>query len=72
MNVDRIENQLWDFKETFEMWHIKNKEKEESKIKFCEQIAAFANVNGGVLIVGITNKPPRRVIGIQDLENKLK
>jgi hypothetical protein len=72
MNVDRIENQLWDFKETFEMWHMKNKEKEKAEIKFCEQIAAFANVNGGVLIVGVIDKTPRRIIGVPDLENKLK
>ncbi len=42
MRGDRIENQSWDFKETFEMWHTKNKEKGEAEIKFCEQTAAFA------------------------------
>lgn len=67
-----IENQLWDFKETFEMWHMKNRAKEDAKIKFCEQIAAFANEKGGVLIVGITDGIPRRIKGIEDLENKLK
>lgn len=72
MSANRIENQLWDFKETLEMWHIEHRGKEEAEIKFCEQIAAFANVNGGVLIVGITDKSPRRIIGVQDLENKLK
>jgi len=72
MRQNRIETQLWDFKETLEMWHPKHKEKEEVKVKFCEQIAAFANANGGVLIVGITDKLPRRIMGVQDLENKLK
>lgn len=65
----RIESQLWDFKETLEMWHDK---KEDAKVRFCEQIAALANTTGGVLIVGITNKFPRKVLGIDDLENKLK
>lgn len=68
----KIENQLWDFKETFEMWHMKNREKEDAEIKFCEQIAAFANERGGVLVVGITNGIPREFKGIEDLENKLK
>lgn len=68
----KIENQLWDFKETFEMWHMKNKDKEEAEIKFCEQIAAFANEKGGVLIVGITDEIPRKIKGIEGLENKLK
>ena len=67
-----VENQLWDFKETFEMWHMKNREKEDAEIKVCEQIAAFANERGGVLIVGITNRTPRKIKGIEDLENKLK
>lgn len=72
MRINRVENQLWDFKETLEMWYTRHKEKEEAEVKFCEQIAAFANANGGVLIVGITDKYPRRIIGVQDLENKLK
>lgn len=72
MSSHRIENQSWDFKETFEMWHTKNKEKGEDEIKFCEQTAAFANANGGVFIVGITDKSPRKIVGIEDLENKVK
>lgn len=67
-----IERQLWDFKETFEMWHMKNREKQDAEIKFCEQIAAYANERGGVLIVGITDKIPRKIKGVEDLENKLK
>ena len=72
MSSDRIENQLWDFKETLEMWHIGEKvEKERFEIKFCEHVAGYANVRGGVLIIGITNRPTRRVKGVEDLENKL-
>ena len=72
MSINRIENQLWDFKETLEMWHTKHKEKEEVAVKFCEQAVGFANANGGVLIIGITDKFPRKIVGVQDLENKSK
>jgi len=72
MGDGRVESQLWDFKETFEMWHLQPKDKEEAEVKFCEQVAAFANAKGGVLIVGITDSPPRTIVGIEDLENKLK
>jgi len=63
------ESQLWDFKETLEIWHDKG---EKTKVKFCEHIAAIANTNGGILIVGITDQIPRKIVGIDDLENKLK
>jgi len=72
MDDKRVEAQLWDFKETFAMWHLKNKGKEEAEIQFCERVAAFANAKGGVIIVGITDRPPRAIVGIADLENKLK
>ena len=72
MSNNRIENQLWDFKRTLEMWHLRHKEKEKAQFEFCEQIASFANTKGGVLIIGVTNEPPRRILGIQDLENRIK
>ena len=72
MDDIRIEAQLWDFKETFEMWHLRHKDKEKAEIKFCEQVAAFTNARGGVIIVGITDSPPRTIVGIDDLENKSK
>lgn len=65
------ENQLWDFKESFEMWHLTGNMGEDYKIKFCEYVASFANANGGTLIVGISDNIPRKIIGIDDLENKL-
>ena len=72
MDKYRIETPLWDFKKTFEMWHIRDaKPKKASQTKFCEQIAAYANADGGVMIVGIENAP-RNIIGIEDLENKVK
>jgi len=66
---DRIEDQLWDFKESLDIWHTTD-EKEYAKL--CEKIAAFSNTTGGVLIVGITDKPPRKIIGIPDIENRVK
>ena len=72
LNSRRIENQLWDFKETLEMWHAKTSpEKEKASVKFCELVAGFSNAKGGVLIIGVTDKLPRAAIGVEDLENKL-
>ena len=73
MDDRRVETQLWDFKETLDIWHIKEKTaKQKRSVKFCELVAGFANMRGGILIVGITDKPPRKIADISDLENKLK
>lgn len=68
----RVETQLWDFKKTLEMWHCQPDKKTEFEIDFSEQVCSYANTNGGVLIIGITNELPRKVVGIEDLENKIK
>lgn len=68
----KVENVLWDFKETLDVWHSGPEEKEKTAVKFCEQVAAFAHNKGGAMIIGITNSPPRTIVGIEDLENKLK
>jgi Putative DNA-binding domain len=69
------ETQVWDFKETLTMWHSKNEAKQDAKVEFAEDIAAFANTKGGVLVVGITDKT-REIVGISgpraDLENRVK
>jgi len=70
------ERQLWDFKETLSMWHIPDAAaKEAAKVEFGEDIAAFANTTGGVLIVGVTDKT-HEIVGVSaarsDLENRLK
>ena len=73
-NVKTSEPQLWDFKETLTMWHVKNDpERRAAKVIFAEDIASFANVSGGVLIVGVNDK--REIVGIgqdHELENRLK
>jgi len=70
------ERQLWDFKETLSMWHVPDTHaKQAAKVEFGEDIAAFANSAGGVLIVGVTDKT-REIVGVgasrSDLENRLK
>ena len=82
MEDNRIETELWDFKQTLNLWNItENQELSKSKIKFCQQIASFANNQGGVLIVGISDKIPRKIIGldydsledrVRDLQNLIK
>ncbi len=74
MEDNRIETELWDFKQTLDLWKIKEiQELNKSKIKFCQQIASFANNQGGVLIIGISDKIPRNIIGLDydSLENRV-
>ena len=70
----KAEPQLWDFKETLKVWHVKKEpERNLAKVTFCEDVASFANARGGVLIVGVTDD--REVVGIgsgHELEAKLK
>ncbi|MBY9006530.1 MAG: ATP-binding protein [Candidatus Lokiarchaeota archaeon] len=75
MEDNRIETELWDFKKTLNFWEIKEiQELNKSKIKFCQHIASFANNQGGVLIVGISDKIPRQIIGLDynSLEDRLR
>lgn len=67
-----IETQLWDFKQTLEMWHCRGEEKMKSIVHICEEVASFANAKGGVILIGVTDEPPRRVIGVTDVEDKIK
>jgi len=64
------ENKLWDFKQTLDMWMVDKSLKPKKQVVFCERVAAFANAKGGVFIVGITDKIPRKVVGLPDMENK--
>jgi hypothetical protein len=68
---DRPESHLWDFKNTLEMWHCSADRKPLAETEFAEDIASFANADGGLLIVGITDKHPRKVVGVTDVENKI-
>jgi Putative DNA-binding domain len=71
----RIEHELWDFKETLTMWHAANADvRAGAKVTTAEDIAAFANSDGGCLFVGIRND--KTVAGIgdteKDRENRVK
>jgi hypothetical protein len=70
-----VEQQLWDFKETLNIWHAlkADEERRKAKVTFAEDVASFANSTGGVLVVGVTDK--REIVGVGDgkeLENRLK
>lgn len=71
----KTETQLWDFKETLPMWHIKQQPaRDEAKINFAEDVAALANARGGVLVIGVNDR--RQIVGLggssRDIENWLK
>ncbi|MGB8061675.1 MAG: ATP-binding protein [Candidatus Sulfotelmatobacter sp.] len=72
--VKTTEPQMWDFKETLNIWHVKDEPaRREAKRTFAEDVASFANTTGGVLIIGVTDQ--REIVGIGDgknLENRLK
>lgn len=72
---NKIETDLWDFKKTLNFWEIKEiQELNRSKIKFCQHIASLANNQGGVLIVGISDRIPRKIIGLEfkSLEDRVR
>lgn len=72
--VKTAEPQLWDFKQTLTVWHVKNDpERRQAKVTFAEDVASLANTRGGVLVIGVSDK--REIVGIGDgrnLENRLK
>lgn len=70
--IDRDEDQFWDFKEFLEWWHPDCSNKKEKQIKFCEIVSAFANAKGGLIIIGISDKKPRKIIGIERIEERKK
>lgn len=68
------ENEYWDIKETLEWWNKKTPPlvKKKKQIEFCEVVSSFANLQGGLIIIGITNSFPREIIGVPDIENRIK
>lgn len=75
-NWKGAEPQLWDFKETLPMWHTNDSgARQAAKVEFGQDIAAFANTTGGVLVIGVADKT-RQIVGISgsrtELENRLK
>ena len=70
--IDKLEDQLWDFKKTLDWWHPDCKDKKQKQIDFSEKVASFANSDGGIILIGITNKKPRIVVGVEKPEEKMK
>ncbi len=70
--INRTECKYWDVKQTLEMWKIQGSIKQIKQIDFCEKVAAFANRKGGIILIGITDKMPRKILGISNLETKLQ
>jgi hypothetical protein len=66
-----VETDLWDIKETLEMWSAPSDHKKAATINFVEDVAAFANNRGGVLIIGVTNNT-HEIIGVDKAENRVK
>lgn len=68
------EPQVWDFKETLNVWHVKDDPaRRQAKVTFAEDVASLANTSGGVLVIGVSDK--REIVGIgegRNLENRLK
>ncbi|HEC37230.1 hypothetical protein LCGC14_0578630 [marine sediment metagenome] len=64
----------WDVKKTLECWNkkIPRDVRRKKQIDFCEIVSSFANLQGGIIIIGITNSFPRKVIGVSDIENRIK
>jgi hypothetical protein len=71
MSRERVETDLWDFKNTLEMWYCQYEKKNDFETEFSEDVASYANSKGGVLIIGITDKFPRKVIGVDNIEEKI-
>jgi len=70
---NQTENRLWDFKKSLTMWEGSTDQiKKQGQVDFCEKVAAFANKKGGVIIIGISDKIPRKVFGVEDLETKIE
>lgn len=71
--LNNSEMQYWDCKEIFQFWKIPSKSKEakrENEIKACSNIISFANADGGVIFIGISNELPRKIIGVDNIEDK--
>ena len=53
------------------MWSVPSPQREAASIKFAEQIAAFANRRGGVMLIGVANDT-HEIVGVNKPENRIK
>ncbi len=72
--VDEYQN--WDLKQTLDFWEISGRDKsqtiEDKKLKFAQIVTGFANSDGGIILIGISDKKPRQIVGINNDEEKEK
>ena len=67
----RVESTLWDFKQSLSIWHTTGPERQKAQIDFCKLVAAFANRDGGAIVVGVHDET-RAVEGVPQMENRMK
>jgi predicted HTH transcriptional regulator len=72
IRTNRTEETWWDLKQSLEMWHTAGEVRRIKEEDFCERLAAFANTEGGVVVIGVSNATPRKIVGVQDVENRIK
>lgn len=71
--LNKSEGQYWDCKEIFHFWMIppENRDaKRKNEIKATSNIISFANADGGVIFIGISDKLPRKINGVENIEDK--
>jgi hypothetical protein len=66
-----VETDLWDIKETLDMWSCPPERKAAATVTFAEDVAAFANSRGGMLLIGIADDT-HAIVGVDDAENRIK
>ena len=71
VETNRTEETWWDLKQSLEMWYTKGPEKRLKEQDFCERVAAFANTEGGAIVIGVGDAPPRKIFGVGDAENRI-
>lgn len=65
-----VETEVWDAKALLNVWHMPANDRELGVVQFAEDVAAFANRRGGILIIGVSDS--RSVVGVTDVENRVK
>ncbi|MBY8992023.1 MAG: ATP-binding protein [Candidatus Lokiarchaeota archaeon] len=69
---NKKERVYFDFKRTYNWWTPNRRNIKQSKLEVCKDVCSFANERGGVLMIGITDILPRKIVGLEDVENKKK
>ena len=64
------EDKLWDFKKTLDWWNPHCADKDKRQVQFAEKVGGFANADGGIIIIGITDYKPREIVGLEKVEEK--